>query len=72
MVAQTLRVIKFCRSKPLNLERISISGFGSQNNTLTQQRKNNLIKIDAYIRDLEVIDNQRILNQLSHRLEHRK
>lgn len=72
MVAQTVRVIKFCRSKPLYLERITISGSSTQNNALTQQRKNNLIKIDAYIRDLKVIDNQRILNQLSHRLEHRK
>lgn len=70
MVAQTLRVIKYCKSKPLSLENVTLTKTTST--TLTPQFKEKLLKIDTYIRDLKVIDNQRILNQLSHRIEHRK
>lgn len=73
MVAQTLRVIKYCKSKPLSLENIALTNSSaSSSTTLTPQFKNALLKIDTYIRDLKVIDNQRVLNQLSHRIEHRK
>lgn len=71
MVAQTLRVFKYCKSKPLNLESITLTNV-NQSTTLTPQFKNSLLKIDSYIRDLKVIDNQKVLNQLSHRIEHRK
>ena len=71
MVAQTLRVFKYCKSKPLNLEHIVLANT-STSTALTPQFKSALLKIDSYIRDLKVIDNQRVLNQLSHRIEHRK
>lgn len=35
-------------------------------------RKNSLVKIDQYIKDLKVIDNQRLLIHISHSLENKR
>lgn len=58
MIAQTLRTVMYCRSQPMQLEVPSTA-------KSTADTKN-------YIRNLQVIDNQRILTQLSHKLEPRK
>ncbi|KAK7489572.1 hypothetical protein BaRGS_00019206, partial [Batillaria attramentaria] len=58
MIAQTLRTVIYCRSHPLQLEVPSTA-------KSTADTKH-------YIRNLQVIDNQRILTQLSHKLEPRK
>ncbi|XP_025095168.1 rap guanine nucleotide exchange factor 4-like isoform X2 [Pomacea canaliculata] len=58
MIAQTLRTVGYCRSQPLQLD------------------LPNTVKASAdtksYIRNLQVIDNQRVLTQLSHKLEPKK
>ncbi|CAH1788290.1 unnamed protein product [Owenia fusiformis] len=58
MISQTIRIIRQCRSKPLSID--------SPANSKSAQDAAN------YISSLKVIDNQRILNQLSHRLEPRR
>ncbi|KAG9508917.1 Rap guanine nucleotide exchange factor 4 [Fragariocoptes setiger] len=60
MIAQTLRTIRYCKSRPMRLH-------PSQCKTKTSLRS-----IEMFFRDLKVIDNQRTLSQLSHSLEHRK
>ncbi|XP_014674517.1 PREDICTED: rap guanine nucleotide exchange factor 4-like [Priapulus caudatus] len=58
MIAQTIRTIQYCRSKPFRIEQPS-----SLKNTTD---------VRTYIRNLKVIDNQRRLTQLSHKLEPRR
>jgi hypothetical protein len=73
MIAQTLRIFRYCRSKPLKLDDSNLSMDGNINMlNVSPSKKASLLKIDRYIKDLNVIDNQRLLNHLSHSLEHRK
>lgn len=58
MIANTVRTVRYCRSQPFNLD----AAQGSKNH---QDVRN-------YVRHLNVIDNQRTLSQLSHRLEPRR
>ncbi|KAL3832511.1 hypothetical protein ACJMK2_024146 [Sinanodonta woodiana] len=58
MIAQTLKTIRFCRMIPMELE----------NPGPLKTSPDNAV----YIRNLQVIDNQRLLTQLSHKLEPRK
>ncbi|KAK3603635.1 hypothetical protein CHS0354_017354 [Potamilus streckersoni] len=58
MIAQTLKTIRFCRMIPLDLENPGPLKTSPD--------------IAVYIRNLQVIDNQRLLTQLSHKLEPRK
>ncbi|XP_070212398.1 rap guanine nucleotide exchange factor 4-like isoform X2 [Littorina saxatilis] len=58
MIAQTLRTVGYCRSLSLQLELPSTVKSSSETK--------------GYIRNLQVIDNQRILTQLSHKCEPRK
>ncbi|KAK4289884.1 hypothetical protein Pmani_037176, partial [Petrolisthes manimaculis] len=55
MLAQTLRTIRYCRSRPLGLE--------------VPQVPKNETEIREYVRNLQVVDNQRRLLALSQRLE---
>ncbi|KAK3865254.1 hypothetical protein Pcinc_029129 [Petrolisthes cinctipes] len=55
MLAQTLRTIRYCRSRPLGLE--------------VPQVPKNETEIRDYVRNLQVVDNQRRLLALSQRLE---
>ncbi|XP_052795915.1 rap guanine nucleotide exchange factor 4-like isoform X2 [Mya arenaria] len=57
MIAQTLKTVRFCRSSQLDLEA-----------PVTLKSS----ETAEYVRDLKVIDNQRRLTQLSHKLEPRK
>ncbi|GFR58553.1 Rap guanine nucleotide exchange factor 4 [Elysia marginata] len=59
MIAQTLRTVRFCRSQPLELESSAETPKAGSD-------------IRSYVRNLHVIDNQRILTNLSHKCEPRK
>ncbi|CAF1636574.1 unnamed protein product [Didymodactylos carnosus] len=58
MLAHTMRTLNICRSKPLEIQ-------------LAQGIKNTQ-ELQEYVREMNVIDNQRILNQLSNKLEPRQ
>ncbi|XP_062862710.1 rap guanine nucleotide exchange factor 4 isoform X2 [Trichomycterus rosablanca] len=58
MIANTVRIMRYCRSQPFNHE----SPLASKNNQ----------DIRLYVRQISVIDNQRALSQLSHKLEPRR
>ncbi|XP_038645330.1 rap guanine nucleotide exchange factor 4 isoform X4 [Scyliorhinus canicula] len=58
MIGNTVRTARHCRSQPFNPE----SSLANKNHQ----------DIRAYVRQLNVIDNQRTLSQLSHRLEPRR
>lgn len=58
MIANTVRIVRYCRSQ-------SFIGDAPQANK-------NLPEVRRYIRQLNMIDNQRTLSQLSHRLEPRR
>lgn len=60
MVAQTLRTIRYCKSRPMKLDSSACKFKGS------------IRSIELFFRDLKIIDNQRTLTQMSHQLEHRK
>lgn len=60
MVAQTLRTIRYCKSRPLKLDLSACKYKGS------------IRSIELFFRDLKIIDNQRTLTQMSHHLELRK
>uniref|UniRef100_A0A8C9W1N6 Rap guanine nucleotide exchange factor 4 n=1 Tax=Scleropages formosus TaxID=113540 RepID=A0A8C9W1N6_SCLFO len=58
MIAKTVRIVRYCRSQPFNLE--------------ANQASKNHQEVRSYVRQLNVIDNQRTLSQLSHKLEPRR
>ncbi|XP_054826880.1 rap guanine nucleotide exchange factor 4 isoform X3 [Eublepharis macularius] len=58
MISNTVRTVKFCRSQPFNPD-ASLANKNHQD-------------VRSYIRQLNVIDNQRTLSQMSHRLEPRR
>ncbi|KAF6115761.1 Rap guanine nucleotide exchange factor 4 [Phyllostomus discolor] len=58
MIANTARTVRYCRSQPFNLD--------------AAQANKNHQDVRSYVRQLNVIDNQRTLSQLSHRLEPRR
>ncbi|CAF1262174.1 unnamed protein product [Adineta ricciae] len=58
MLSHTMRTLKICRSQTLQLQ--------------VPQGAKNLSEIQEYVREMNVIDNQRILNQLSNKLEPRQ
>ncbi|KAL8578522.1 hypothetical protein ACOMHN_028794 [Nucella lapillus] len=58
MIAQTLKTVGYCRSHALQLELPATVKTSGETK--------------SYIRNLQVIDNQRILTQLSHKIEPRK
>lgn len=60
MVAQTLRTIRFCKSRTIKFDPTHCKSKGSMRS------------IELYFRDLKIIDNQRTLTQLSRQLERRK
>ncbi|XP_071811862.1 rap guanine nucleotide exchange factor 4-like isoform X2 [Apostichopus japonicus] len=55
LIASSIRMVKFSRSEP----------FATDTTTLVK----NIQEIKQYVRHLQVIDNQKLLNQLSNRLE---
>eukprot|EP00063_Salmo_salar_P044672 XP_014019507.1 PREDICTED: rap guanine nucleotide exchange factor 4-like isoform X2 [Salmo salar] len=58
MIANTVRIVRYCRSLPFSAE--------------PSQTSKNHLDVRSYVRQLAVIDNQRTLSQLSHRLEPRR
>uniref|UniRef100_A0A4W5KRA5 Rap guanine nucleotide exchange factor 4 n=1 Tax=Hucho hucho TaxID=62062 RepID=A0A4W5KRA5_9TELE len=56
MIANTVRIVRYCRSLPFK----------------PSQTSKNHPDVRSYVRQLTVIDNQRTLSQLSHRLEPRR
>ncbi|XP_071667188.1 rap guanine nucleotide exchange factor 4 isoform X4 [Patagioenas fasciata] len=58
MIANTVRTVKFCRSQSFNPDA-----------ALTNKNHQD---VRSYVRQLNVIDNQRTLSQMSHRLEPRR
>lgn len=60
MVAQSLRTIRYCKSRAMKLDPSSLKFKGAIRN------------IEFFFRDLKIIDNQRTLTQMSHQLENRK
>uniref|UniRef100_A0AAY4ET08 Rap guanine nucleotide exchange factor 4 n=1 Tax=Denticeps clupeoides TaxID=299321 RepID=A0AAY4ET08_9TELE len=56
MIANTIKTVRFCRSQPFN----------------TSPANKNQQDVRGYVRQLNVMDNQRTLSQLSHRLEPRR
>ncbi|XP_016131767.1 rap guanine nucleotide exchange factor 4 [Sinocyclocheilus grahami] len=59
MIANTVRIMRYCRSQPFNQEAPQATGKSHQD-------------VRSYVRHISVIDNQRTLSQLSHRLEPRR
>uniref|UniRef100_A0A8C7HSY4 Rap guanine nucleotide exchange factor 4 n=1 Tax=Oncorhynchus kisutch TaxID=8019 RepID=A0A8C7HSY4_ONCKI len=58
MIANTVRIVRYCRSLPFSAE--------------PSQTSKNHLDVRSYVRQLTVIDNQRTLSQFSHRLEPRR
>uniref|UniRef100_A0A8C6YKV0 Rap guanine nucleotide exchange factor 4 n=1 Tax=Nothoprocta perdicaria TaxID=30464 RepID=A0A8C6YKV0_NOTPE len=58
MIANTVRTVRFCRSQSFNPD--------------AAQANKNHQDVRSYVRQLNVIDNQRTLSQMSHRLEPRR
>ncbi|KAL2081593.1 hypothetical protein ACEWY4_023446 [Coilia grayii] len=58
MIANTVRIVRYCRSQPFNLD-------------VSQGNKNHQ-DVRSYVHQMNVIDNQRTLSQLSHKLEPRR
>ncbi|XP_052057862.1 rap guanine nucleotide exchange factor 4-like [Mytilus californianus] len=58
MIAQTMRTVNFCRSHPLEIEAPSTAKSSTE--------------VEEYIRNLKVIDNQRLLTKHSYKLEPRR
>uniref|UniRef100_A0A8D2LXE9 Rap guanine nucleotide exchange factor 4 n=1 Tax=Varanus komodoensis TaxID=61221 RepID=A0A8D2LXE9_VARKO len=58
MISNTVRTVKFCQSQPFNPD-ASLANKNHQD-------------VRSYVRQLSVIDNQRTLSQMSHRLEPRR
>uniref|UniRef100_A0AAQ4Q9J3 Rap guanine nucleotide exchange factor 4 n=1 Tax=Gasterosteus aculeatus aculeatus TaxID=481459 RepID=A0AAQ4Q9J3_GASAC len=56
MIANTLKIVRYCRSQAFN----------------STQASKNQAEVRTYVRQFKVIDNQRTLSQLSHRLEPRR
>uniref|UniRef100_A0A9J8A7W1 Rap guanine nucleotide exchange factor 4 n=1 Tax=Cyprinus carpio carpio TaxID=630221 RepID=A0A9J8A7W1_CYPCA len=59
MIANTVRIMRYCRSQPFNQEAPQATGKSHQD-------------VRSYVRHISVMDNQRTLSQLSHRLEPRR
>ncbi|XP_039503194.1 rap guanine nucleotide exchange factor 4 isoform X1 [Pimephales promelas] len=59
MIANTVRIMRYCRSQPFNQEAPQVTGKSHQD-------------VRGYVRHISVIDNQRTLSQLSHRIEPRR
>ncbi|KAK7153658.1 hypothetical protein R3I94_007143 [Phoxinus phoxinus] len=59
MIANTVRIMRYCRSQPFNQEAPQVTGKSHQD-------------VRGYVRHIGVIDNQRTLSQLSHRIEARR
>ncbi|KAM9249593.1 rap guanine nucleotide exchange factor 4 isoform 7-T7 [Dugong dugon] len=58
MIANTARTVRYCRSQPFNPD--------------AAQANKNHQDVRSYVRQLNVIDNQRTLSQMSHRFEPRR
>uniref|UniRef100_A0A8B9KY91 Ras-GEF domain-containing protein n=1 Tax=Astyanax mexicanus TaxID=7994 RepID=A0A8B9KY91_ASTMX len=63
MIANTVRIMRYCRSQPFSKSKTS--------HEAPQATKNHQ-DVRSYIRQISVIDNQRTLSQLSHKLEPRR
>jgi len=70
MLAQAMRTFRYCKSKPLS----SIESRVIASNATSSMPLNRKInrKIEFYIKNLHVIDSQKLLTNLSHSVESSK
>uniref|UniRef100_A0A8C7R8C4 Rap guanine nucleotide exchange factor 4 n=1 Tax=Oncorhynchus mykiss TaxID=8022 RepID=A0A8C7R8C4_ONCMY len=68
MIANTVRIVRYCRSLPFSGISLSHRLSGAE----PSQTSKNHLDVRSYVRQLTVIDNQRTLSQFSHRLEPRR
>lgn len=69
MLAQAMRTFKFCRSKPLSLIESLVNADSTTEASQTILSKKNAPKVEAYVKNLRAIDNQKLLITLSRRIE---
>lgn len=69
MLAQAMRTFNFCRSKPLSLIESIINSDPSSEASQTILTKKNAPKVEAYVKNLRAIDNQKLLITLSRKIE---
>lgn len=69
MLAQAMRTFKFCRSKPLSLIESIVNSDMTTEASQTILSKKNGPKVEAYVKNLRAIDNQKLLITLSKRIE---
>ncbi|OXB65832.1 hypothetical protein ASZ78_002751 [Callipepla squamata] len=69
MIANTVRTVKFCRSQSFMYQSYIISLSLDPDAALANKNHQD---VRSYVRQLNVIDNQRTLSQMSHRLEPRR
>lgn len=63
MISLNLRTLRYCRSRPFSaLESLATA-------SSAPIKKASAPRVEAYIRDLKVIDNQRLLTQYSYAIE---
>uniref|UniRef100_A0A8C1MCS6 Rap guanine nucleotide exchange factor (GEF) 4 n=1 Tax=Cyprinus carpio TaxID=7962 RepID=A0A8C1MCS6_CYPCA len=73
MIASTVRIMRYCRSQPfIHLIQQSSLDFITVDQEAPQATGKSHQDVRSYVRHISVIDNQRTLSQLSHRLEPRR
>ncbi|XP_046514718.1 rap guanine nucleotide exchange factor 4 isoform X3 [Equus quagga] len=71
MIANTARTVRYCRSQPFSKFKAAACCNMDLDPDAAQANKNHQ-DVRSYVRQLNVIDNQRTLSQMSHRLEPRR
>ncbi|KAK2108803.1 Rap guanine nucleotide exchange factor 4 [Saguinus oedipus] len=71
MIANTARTVRYYRSQPFSKLNAATSYTVDVDPDAAQANKNHQ-DVRSYVRQLNVIDNQRTLSQMSHRLEPRR
>lgn len=69
MLAQAMRTFNFCRSKPLSLIESIVNSDSSSEASQTILTKKIASKVEAYVKNLRAIDNQKLLITLSRKIE---
>uniref|UniRef100_A0A8C1MGB8 Rap guanine nucleotide exchange factor 4 n=1 Tax=Cyprinus carpio TaxID=7962 RepID=A0A8C1MGB8_CYPCA len=72
MIASTVRIMRYCRSQPFSKTTQSSLDFITVDQEAPQATGKSHQDVRSYVRHISVIDNQRTLSQLSHRLEPRR
>uniref|UniRef100_A0A8C1UU22 Rap guanine nucleotide exchange factor (GEF) 4 n=1 Tax=Cyprinus carpio TaxID=7962 RepID=A0A8C1UU22_CYPCA len=72
MIASTVRIMRYCRSQPFSKTTQNSLDFITVDQEAPQATGKSHQDVRSYVRHISVIDNQRTLSQLSHRLEPRR